>query len=356
MNFNFPDKETLAVMLSDVVIPGFPEGLDLVDCLDMALEALKKAIESLGLEEYKPIEEYIWHDTSYYDLRREDIQQLNIPIITVKRVKEGDFDGLPILYIRIFGEDCWRLDATFDPMQAAGSFAGRALAVVQDMKSAGQVITDEWERKFVIAQSAQMLEAAFRKLQGRIEITIESFLDEVFWNWGELWYECAAEDSSLQGFKVKRLPFAKRKEEQRKKHKDDIDALWADDTLEVLSDQKKQLLALYYENTLEHWKEMERMQVGLKDWRRYIRAGDMSDITDDLIADFENGVNISDIAIEHAARRAKLYNVFDVRDKRLEKRRIGIEDSGYSRARLFELKKEGEKLVGIRKTFQSTAE
>jgi hypothetical protein len=51
-----------------------------------------------------------------------------------------------------------------------------------------------------------------------------------------------------------------------------------------------------------------------------------------------------------------IYNVFDVRDKRLEKRRIGIEDSGYSRARLFELKKEGEKLVGIRKTFQSTAE
>lgn len=352
MKVKFPDKEKIAELFSDDEKSELSEGIDIVDLLDMAVQALKIAIEEFPLEDYKPIEEYLGYDP-YYQIDPAILQKLNIPSVMLT----SDEDGLPLLYLRIFTKDGrWLGEAKCNLVSAAGFFAGNTLALVSELKKAGMNVSDEDLRVFVVRKTANTLKSAFDKLKDRVEITIASFLDEVWVNWAELWYEYHARDNSLQGFKMKRFAFAKQKEQLLEKHGDNIRALWADDSSEQLSGLKKQLLALYYKKTYEHWKEMERMQAEGKNWRRYVRAGDMSDVTDDLIEEFERGANISGLALEHAARRAELYNIFDVREKRLEKRKVGIMDSGYSRSRLFELKSEGEELLKKREMNQSTAE
>ncbi len=351
MSIELPDKETLAKIFAGEEILDIPGGADIVEVIDMAMEALKIAIEEFPLEDYKPIEAYIGN-TPYYHFHRNSIQQMNIPSLMLMK----DEEGLPFLFLRMFKKDGgWLGEAKCDLMGPAVYFVGETLSILIGFKDTGGAITDEDAREFVIRKSANVLKSALTNLQDRIEITIKSYLQEVFCDWAELWYEYHAESNSLLGFQPKRFSFAKHKETILKQHEEEIRAMWADDSSKELLDLKKKILFLKYKVTLEHWKEMERLQLKGKNWRRYVRADDMSDITDDLIEDFERGANISGIAIEHAARRTGLYNVFDVKEKRLKKRKMGIKDSGYSRSRLFTLKSEGEKLYEENKNSQSTA-
>jgi hypothetical protein len=352
MHIEFPDKEKIAEWVANGEITKLPEGLDQVEFFDMGVEALKTALDELSLEEYRPLEEYFEDTPPYHKLEPALLKELGIP--TLMLITE---DGMPLVILRIIKKDgTWLGEVKFDLMPATGYFTAEVLGFLNGLKSSGVSMTEEDSRIFIIRKTANLLKSAINKLNDRIEITIKSFLDEVFVGRAELWYQQHAESNSLQGFKMKRFAFSKIKEKTIKKHENDIREFWADDSSEELSDIKKTLLALHYKNTLEHWKEIERLQMEGKNWRRYVAAGDMSDVTDDLIEEFEKGTDLSGLALEHAARRAELFNVFDVKEQRLEKRRKGIKDSGYSRSRLFELRSEGEKPLENREISQSTAE
>jgi hypothetical protein len=350
MKIEFPDKETFDEMFPDGEKPVVPEGMDHFELMEMFGQALKIAVEEFPLEDYKPVEEYLGYNP-YYQLDPATHQQLNIPSVMLT----SDEGGVPILYLRMFRKDGqWLGEARCDLLSVVGFFAGKTLALLTQLREAGFNITDEEAREFAIRKTATLLKSAFAKLKDRIELTVDSFMEEVWFNWAEIWYEQQAEINSLQGGAMKRVTFKRQREALLKKHEDDLHTFWADDSSEKLSNLKKELLALHYEQTYEHWKEMQRMQTAGRNWRRYVRADDMSDVTDDLIEAFERGTDISGLALEHAARRAELYNVFDVREKRLEKRKAGIKDSGYSRSRLFKLKSEGEELLNKRLSESAT--
>jgi hypothetical protein len=340
MNIRLPSKEEIARLFSQEELPEMPEGMDFLEMCDMSLRALKIAIEEFPLEEYKPLEKSLGYNPRY-SLTSGILEENNIPGIMLL----SDEEGLPLLYLRIFMNTGGLIgDAICNLWNVAGFFMFKASWLVSELKKHGLNISEEEEREFIVRKTANMLKSAFKNIKKRAELAVNSYLEEVWWDWAEIWYEHYAESNSLLGIQVKRLAFAKDHVKQIEKHKEEIRDLWKDDS-ETLFDLKKQVLALKYRTIYEHWKEIERMQLTGKNWRRYVKAGDMSDIDDDLIEDFENGANVSGIAIEHAARRAELYNIFDVREKRLEKRKRGIKDSGYSRAGLFKLKKEGEELL-----------
>ena len=350
MNIELPNRERLAeIFAGEANSPTLPEGYDYVEFMDIAMRALETAIKEYPLEAYRPIEEFLG-DAPYYTVDPDLLKELNVPSVSLSL----DPIGLPLLILIVFDKQGeWITSAACSLTKPTGFFIGKALALVRGLKQSGIDVSEEDERVFLVRKTANMLKMVFGKIKDRIEITAESFCDEVFWSWAELWYEDHAEFNSLQGFQMKRVDLTKTQGMQIKKHEEDISALWRDDSSETLSDLKKQYLALQYVSTLEHWKEMEGMQLDGKNWRRYVKAGDMSDIDDDLIEMFEKGNDVSGIAIEHAARRAEFFNIFNVKKHRLEKRKMGIKDSGYSRSRLFELKSEGEKMLEDKRLAES---
>src|SRR2546423_1165641 len=202
MNIEFPDKETIAEFFSNEkkpFLPKLPEGMDWAEYIDLAMQAIKIAIEELPLDDYKPIEEFLGYDPAY-QADPSLLQQLNVPSVMLT----SDEEGVPLLYLRIFTkEGSWLGEATCNLIGTSGYFAGRAFALVTQLKQAGLVMTDEYVRDFIIRRTADMLVTAFRKLKDRIEITVSSFIDEVYLDCEEFWYEYHAEFNSLKGYKMK---------------------------------------------------------------------------------------------------------------------------------------------------------
>jgi hypothetical protein len=344
VKLNFPDKETISEMLAGDNFPKLPLGEDPIELLDMIFQALKLAIEEYPLQEYKPLEDYIGYgnDAPYYHIDPEVLKRLNIPRVMLT----SDEDDFPLLVLRIITkEGDWLGEAVCNIWGAAGYFAGRAFATVNELKAGGINFTNDDRRTFIIRKAANMLKSAFARINERLEATINSFLDEVFFDWAELWYEYHAEYNSLLGYKMKRLPIKKQLGKVLETHRNNVQAFWSDDSQKRLTELRKMQLVFEYKKTYEHWSEMQRLQTEGKKWRRYIKADDMADVTDDLVNDFITKDDISWLALEHAARRVELYNIFDVNDSNLEKRKQGIMVSGYSRSALFNFKREGEGLL-----------
>lgn len=204
MDFNYPDRETIAAMFEGEELPKFTSEVDAIDMLDLGVQALKIAIEESSLEEYKPLEYYFEHGKNipYYKLRPEVLKELNIPRVTVI----DDHDDAPLLVLRLITKEGeWIGESVCCPLRVTGYFVGRALAVVNDLKAGGLTMTDDDRRAFIIRKTANMLKSAFAKINERIEIMVNSFLNEVFLDWAELWYEYHAEYNSLLGYKMGRL-------------------------------------------------------------------------------------------------------------------------------------------------------
>lgn len=344
MSIIYPDKETIAAMFDKEDFPELPLGQDPVEMLDMCIQALKLAIEESSLEEYKPLEEYIGYgkNVPFYHIEPELLKELNVPRVMIT----SDVAGVPLLVLRIITKHGgWRGEVVCNVLNATGFFAAGATSIAHELKSGDRNITEDERRIFIIRQTANMLIIAFDTINERIETMVNSFLEEVFWDWLRLWYECYAEHNSLLGYKMKRSPFKKELSKATEIHQNKLQDFWDDDSKQKSLDLKKMNLVLEYHKTYEHWKEMERLQAEGKNWHRYVKAGDMADVSDDLIDVFINKDDISGLALEHAARRARLFNIYDVSDANLEKHKQGIMASGYSRPTLFNYKREGEELL-----------
>src|SRR5947209_2554931 len=138
MNIKFPNREEIALLFSDEdkpPLPDLPEGMDWVEFLDMIMQALKIAIEEFPLEEYRPIEEFIGYDP-VYSADPDLLRRLNVPSVMLISDKE-DF---PLLYLRVFTkEGGWLGESICSLTGTSGYFAGRAFALVNQLKQAGLV-------------------------------------------------------------------------------------------------------------------------------------------------------------------------------------------------------------------------
>jgi hypothetical protein len=108
-----------------------------------------------------------------------------------------------------------------------------------------------------------------------------------------------------------------------------------------------------YDEVYPHWKRLSRMS-SEEGWREYAKAGKFEDTPDDLIDKLENmdrsderavAVKVSDLALEHAGRRARLINKKGVSQSVIRQRKAGIRATGYTRAQLYTFLKEGRQII-----------
>lgn len=191
------------------------------------------------------------------------------------------------------------------------------------------------------------MKRAIRRLPNYLELISNLFPELIKTIWVKMAYEAIEETNIFDRNEIPNISLNILKQNVIRKMESEIRNFLQDDTgfdAYILREKKKKF-ASHYDDIFQHWKEMQRLQIEGKNWRRYIKAGDMSDISDDLIEDFEKGKDMNIIALEHAARRAQLLNTLKLSTENKIKREQGIMCSGYTRSVLYQFKKEGEELL-----------
>jgi len=336
VEIKLPDREMLAKITAEYEPNEDFEAA--IETFELGMEGLKIAIEEFPLYFFDPVTDPIRH-RPFTVLDPGESEEKEAPHVMLT-LSEG---GLPLLFIRAFKKDGdWICDTKCNLIGMSLHFACAAEGLLGKVEQSDSESRSSW-RTLVARRTADMLQSAFRRLEAQTQITTTSFLKETVWKCAELCFYLEAQSFGLHGVVIKRVNFQKLEQERLKEHHEAIQTIWKDASPEKLLDQKKQLLALYYEQTLAHWKEMERMQSEGKDWRQYVKA--VPGVTDHLVETFEKDLKISHLAIEHAAQRAELYNIFEAKPKAVEERKGGNRISGYGRSRLFQFKKEGWELL-----------
>jgi len=215
-------------------------------------------------------------------------------------------------------------------------------------KKFGQEITDETLEFQSVVGTVWLIWFAGSLLPRRFEISTSLYPKEIEMFILPRLFDSVRRTMTNKGRKLPALNISPLRE-QLIRHIEKVtrDFLFDKDYHENFSKGQKKYLAKQYEKVFPHWKEMQNIQMRGGNWRRYIKANDMSDITDDLIEEFERGKDISVIAIEHAARREMLMKESKIPAKALALRKQGVYASGFSRSALFEFKKTGEELLKI---------
>lgn len=339
MDLELPKEEDLTELILELEREygkALPEDLEISKEKLMlnVFKAIKRLFDEFPTEGYRPL-------TTYKEKGQEFQNQSSVYAV------EGD-DGYPYLNVRVFRDDgTWAFNGYVNIDKFTGYFAGISYNYLINFKRTDSSITQEKFEEYLVNIIVNVLRISIRRLPKWIELMIDSFESKIELIWGKYLYEDIKQENSLKGLQTPQIDLNAYRQRSIRSVESKIREFIQDDTgFDVyLLSRKKQNLALHYKNTYSHWKNIEDLQTKGSNWRRYVRAEDMSDITDDLIEDFEGGKQISDLALEQAARRAEIYNTGKLTKKNQKLRESGIMCSGYSRSKLFIFKGEGEKLL-----------
>ena len=269
-----------------------------------------------------------------------------------------DEQGVPFLYVQVFQDNgAWIFSGHLDFDHFLGYFAGTALQFLTSAKRSQAEMSDDEFKKLLIGYTLQIMDMAMRRLPKWIELMVGSFETKMGLIWSKYLYKEIREEHSFRGVDFPTIDFNLFRQRFVRETVTKIRDFMNDDNgfERHLLKLKKKNLAVIYKTTYDHWESMHSLQLKGMNWRRYVQSGDMTDITDDLVEEFERDVAIGDIAIEHAARRVELLNTIRLASKTLELRSRGIKCSGYSRSKLFQFKREGEELLREEQSSAKTA-
>lgn len=349
MNFPIPTDEELLQFLCEVeenhklFIPEVLE-IDKLEFARILVGALVKFWKEYPAEGYRPL-------PTFTD---KGIEIQNPSTITLLEDEKGE----PFLNVKAFRDDGnWIFNGYVNVDSFLGYFVGISLGYLFSAKKSGEMVTDESFKDKLFDTTLYVMAMAMRRMPRWIEIMIDSFENKIELIWAKQLYDGIKEDYSLSGLVFPKFDFNAARQKSIRAVESKIREFLQDDTGfdKCLLNLKKQTLAMQFRNVYSHWESMQNLQLHGKEWRRYIQAGDMSDVTEDLIEEFISGKQVGDIAIEHAARRADLLNNGNLNRKNQELRSKGIKCSGYSRSKLFGFKREGEAFIK-EKEIQSTPE
>lgn len=298
--------------------------------IKVALEIYQHAIEYFKIPDEpttETVKEFMSDDGTI------DLQK--IPLVSIK-VWE---DGRKLLNLVYFYDGILTVCADFYPVVAILDFLDVAR---KHFKARFPHVQDDKIEKWTEREASNMTISLFSRLYSRMNLSMQNFIDEVIRHWFIEWKRFEAKFNSEHGLKSE--PFSEKKffRTLMKSHEDDVVNLFLnvkDRTLE----EKKIQLTKEYDSILNHWKKLRKDYVsGNPDWREYAKAGKFLDTPNDLIDRLEDCRDISSLAFEHTGRRVGLINP-DTKEKDLEKRRQGINVTGYTVRQLRNLKNEGEK-------------
>ena len=307
----------------------------------LAVEAIRKALE------FRPyIKEAIVGDKFLSLSREEKLNEVLTPRTSFFFADEER--KVPSLFFRFVGEVSPIIEAFFYPIEAVLSFLDEARNLVKNFPDK----TEKEKEELVFNHTLDMTLLLFDNFYRRAEITMGYVTTEVIGQWHRNKQQEWIHTESERGNKLaqKRDPFLDNLLDSYRK---DIGNFWKYEG-QIRNNWRKLSLAEEYEALYKHWSWLLRMSNdGSIDWRDYAKAGKFKDTPDDLLnklldvdrsTDETTSNKVSEIAIEHAARRAGLIKKTGVSGYAQNKRKEGIKVSDYSSQQLFTFLKEGREL------------
>lgn len=308
----------------------------------LAIEIFKKSLE------YRPLIRPAIVGDEYRALPNdEQLREMLTPRIGLAYADEKK--TIPCLFFRFVGDESPIVEAFFYPYEAILSFLSEARNFARWVSSADT--DEEGLKKIAFEQTIDMTIIMLDHFYRRSELMMDSFISEVIIQWRLQNSQRAIQYRAEHG---ESLP--KRKD----KSLDSVITQYTKQIIELWKWQgqtadnlRKLQLAKEYDAIYRHWKRLSEM-IGDEDWREYAKPKKFHDTPDDLLDKLENidrsdkegsEYRLSELAIEHAARRAGLIKKHGVNSSILGRRKKGLKVSGYSSGHLFKCLKYGRELL-----------
>jgi hypothetical protein len=307
----------------------------------LIIEILKKALE------YRPqIKKAILGDDLQALSPDERANELFSPRVAVHYI--GDAGNIPSLYFRFVGEEAPVVEAFFYPIEAVYSFLTEARAYARWVSK--PEVTEEEIEKTAFDRAIGITLIMIDNFYKRAELMMDSFISEVIVQWRiQNW------QNTVQYHAERGNILEKRKdptlENILKIYTKDVLQLWKFQG-QTVDNWRKLSLAEEYDAIYKHWKRLSNM-LSEEDWREYAKAGKFQDTPDDLLDKLENTDRVDDaavehrlseLAIEHAARRVRLIKKRGVSESVIKRRQEGIRVTGYTNTQLFNFLREGREI------------
>ena len=259
-----------------------------------------------------------------------------------------DSDGIPSLFFRFVGEESPIIEAIYYPFEAIYSFLDEARYLVRKL-SHPERSNEEIEEE-AVHHTTEMTLILFDNFYQRAELMMASFTSEVIAQWHIQTRQNVIQEQAERGYLMPRQKDTSI-ERAVKDYTKMIFQLWKYQG-QTQQSWRKIRLAEEYETIHRHWKRLSKMCSDIE-WREYAKIPKFEDTPDDLLdklMDIDRrdakttDTRVSELAIEHAARRVSLIKNYGVHESVINRRRRGIKISGYSSGQLFEFLRQGRDL------------
>ncbi len=268
----------------------------------------------------------------------------------------GENGDIPCLYLRFVGSTIPVADVYFYPFEAISVFLDHLRAQVKQIMPER---TDEEKEKAAIDRAVEMTIIMIDSIFQRVELMTDSFVTEVMNAWHiynrkNLQHVYAERGNSVPRQKDKSL------DEAINGYAKDVSLFWQSHS-KGYENWRKTALAKEYEAIYIHWRTLYKMSRENENWRQYAKAGTFEDTPDDLLEKLENTDRldnkaventVSELAIEHTARRIGLIKKSRVSESILKQRKNGVRVTGYTSTQLFIFLKEGRDIIAQLKAMQ----
>lgn len=263
----------------------------------------------------------------------------------------ADDEGkIPCLFFRFVGTESPIVEAIFYPIEAIHSFLMEARSYIR-WYSPPERPNEEIEA-IAFDKTVDMALIMIDSFYQRANLMMDSFTEEVIAQWH------INNDKKILHYYAEQgdqLPYRKNiaLEKAIKDYSKSVSQFWKFQG-QTYENWQKIRLAEAYEGISKHWKWLSKMSREDMDWRDYATTNKFQDTPDDLLDKLENAdrldsnsveTKVSELALEHAARRVRLIKKRGVSESVNNQRKKGIKVTGYTSGQLFNLLKEGRELI-----------
>lgn len=270
--------------------------------------------------------------------------------------------NIPALFFRFVGDGSPIIETIFYPYEAILYFLSEARAYVRWLQLPDK--TDEEKENIAVENTIEMTLIMLDSFYRRADMMMESYTSEVV----ALWH--LQKRQNINHFYAEHgNPIPYKKGHERDSALENTVNEYAKNVLKFWKFQgqsyenwQKMRLVEEYEVVYKHWNRLKNM-LSDRDWREYAKAGNYKDTPDDLLEKLENTdrlenkpveKRISELALEHAARRARLIKKRGVTEAVNRQRREGVKVSGFTSSQLFTFLREGRELIQQEKAIQES--
>jgi hypothetical protein len=224
----------------------------------------------------------------------------------------ADDEGkLPCLFFRFVGAESPIVEAIFYPIEAVHAFLMEARYYIRRYSAPDR--PDEEIEEAAIDRAVEMAIIMIDSFYQRAHIMMDSFTEEVIAQWH------INNDKNILHYYAERgdqIPYQKNTslEKAIKDYSKRVSQFWKFQG-QTYENWQKIRLAEAYEVISKHWKWLSKMSREDMDWRDYATTNKFQDTPDDLLDKLENAdrldsdsveTKVSELALEHAARRVRL--------------------------------------------------